>query len=113
MSHAKRLLVQSGWLALLALLGLVPPIAVFPACQRVTAPLLCPQETVRSVVVVSWTSPAPGESTMTSALVCIDGKERPQRVRNFHVVALIFGACFLALSGLVLFGRTLAALRGR
>jgi hypothetical protein len=38
---------------------------------------------------VSWNSPGPGEQIMSSDLVCFDAQDRPERVRDSAVVAVI------------------------
>jgi hypothetical protein len=65
----------------------------FPVTLRATAPVVCPAETARSIVVVTVSSYKPGQTSMTPELVCVDGSGHAERPGMFRVM----GAYFLML----------------
>jgi hypothetical protein len=97
----------------LALMIATAGIAIWPALARLTAPLVCPDGSVASEVVVdSDSSPRGGVATSTR-LFCIDASRRPVEVDWLKVMAVLFGECAVVLTGLGLVTLGIAALARR
>jgi hypothetical protein len=76
-----------------------------PATTRFAAPIVCPAEHERSVVVTRTSSNGRGKTTMTSELWCVfPGKDRfPERANQLLVLLTIFGEYLLIAAAFALF----------
>ena len=89
-----RLLAGGAVVAFFALMGAIVCGTAIPASLRLTAPVLCPADTTRSVVVTTVSHYRPGQTSVTADLVCIDVGGHPEKVGSFRAIGLMFAVLF-------------------
>jgi hypothetical protein len=93
---APRFILTIGVVSFTALIVTTTVGAIVPASLRLVAPVACPSESARAVVVTTVSHPQPGQTNMSADLVCIDAHGLPERAGFLRTWGSAFGFCWLA-----------------
>jgi hypothetical protein len=80
------------------ILSIACPAVLFPAENRLASPVVCPGDTVRSIVVFWSTGTSRGSTAQHWALYCIDGQGFGAKPNEFLVWATTAGASLLVVA---------------